>query len=95
MTCSLSEDEIDFLYVLYSRHCIRSNRSMNIGLLKRIFVKRDFEVDDVVRKLSNEGYITKVPKSNDKYYISNFKKAVRALSEHGKDTTLGKIRHIE
>jgi len=94
MTCNLSQDDIDFLYVLYSRHCIRSNRSLPIELLKRIFVKRDFDVKDVVKKLSNDGYITQIPKSDGKIYISNFKKAVKALSEHGKDTTLGKTRHI-
>jgi hypothetical protein len=95
MTCDLSIDEIEFLYVLYSRHCIKSNRSMNLKLLKKIFEQRNFDIKKIVKTLSNGGYITEVPKSDSKYYISNFKKAVHALSEHGKDTTLGKTRHLE
>jgi hypothetical protein len=95
MTCGLSKDEIDFLYVLYSHHNISSSHSQNLELLKRMFAKRvGFDAKEVVKNLSNGGYITKVSKKDDKYYISDIKKAIHALSEHGKETTLGRNRPI-
>jgi len=95
MACNLSVDEIDVLYVYYSRHCIKSKRSFNSELLKRMFIQRNIDVKKIIKCLANKGYITEVAKDDGKHYISNFKMAVFALNHHGKDTTLGKTRHLD
>ena len=70
MSCGLSEDDIDVLYTLYHRRSVRSNHSMNSKLLKKIYDRRHIAVANILKKLSNEGYITKLPKGDSKYYIS-------------------------
>ena len=91
MSCGLSDDEIDVLYFLYHKRSVRSDRTTNSKLLKKIFDRRHIAVADVLKKLSNEGYITKIPKGDPKYYISNLSKTIRTLNLHGKETNLGKI----
>jgi hypothetical protein len=60
-----------------------------------MYEKYDVDVDLVMKNLANAWLITKVCKSDDKYYISNFKEAVRILSSRGKETTLGKQRPLK
>jgi hypothetical protein len=44
--------------------------------------------------LKNQGYITSIKKKDEKFYISDFKKAVRALSAHDYNVTTGKERPV-
>ena len=69
----------------------------NSEQIKKYYIKRGFSRDfnDAIHTLLKEGYITKIKKTDDKYYISDIKKAVPALFKHGFDVTKGKERPIK
>jgi hypothetical protein len=83
--------------MLYQGRCLASNRGKNSEFIKKIYTKKQFSMDfnDAIHTLLNEGYITQIRKKDTKYYISNINKATAALSVHGFNTSLGKVRPIK
>lgn len=97
MCCQLSEEELFILDMLYQGRSLASNRGKNYEFIKKIYTKKQFtkDFDDAIKTLLNEGYITQIRKKDIKFFISNMNQATLALSAHGFNTSLGKIRHIE
>lgn len=95
MSCDLSDDDLFILNILYVNRCFSSSSEYNSKLLKKRFDKRGIGVfDETIKILLNEGYIATVPKKDEKYYISDRKKAIFALKSHGFNVTTGKIRRL-
>ena len=97
MCCQLSDEELFILDMLYQGRCLASNRGKNSEFIKKIYTKKRFskDFDEAIHTLLNNGYITQIRKKDTKYYISNIPKTTAALSVHGFNTSLGKVRHIK
>ncbi len=95
MACDLTNGELFILNVLYTNRCFKQSSGYNSKKLENIFVKgytQDFE--DAIKNLKNQGYITPIRKKDIKYFISDFKLTVAALTSHGYHTTQGKYRTL-
>jgi hypothetical protein len=97
MSCNLSDGELYILNILYQRGCLNMAAGKNSKQIEKYYIKRGFskDYDDAIHTLLNDGYITKIKKSDDKFYISDIKKAVPVLFEHGFDVTKGRVRPIK
>ncbi len=94
MSCGLSEETLFILKRLYTSRCLSSNEGYHSKKLNKIYLKKfpdrgHLSFKKAIKKLLNEGYITKISKKEDKYYISHIPKASFALSGHGYITTKG------
>jgi len=95
MVCGLADDELFVLYILYSHRNFRADAGYNSKKLQRIYSKKyDRDFGAGTKRLKNQGYITSIKKKDEKFYISDFKKAVRALSAHDYNVTTGKERPV-
>lgn len=88
MVCDLTEESLFILNILYKNRSVRSNRGYNSEKLKGLFNKKfsgrdHLSFKDSIKILKNSGYITVIKKKDDKFYISNIKDVVLALSYHG------------
>ena len=97
MPSDLSEPDIFILNILCSGRCLSSSHSKNSEQIRNYYAKKEFDkdYDDAIRTLLNEGYITKVRKNDDKYYISDIPKTFKILSIHGIEVSKGKKRTIK
>jgi hypothetical protein len=95
MVCDLSNGELFILNVLYSNRNFKPDAGYNSKKLEWIFSKKYTQnFDKAIKNLKNLRYITPIKKKDEKYYISDFKKAVAALTAHGYDVTSGKERPL-
>ncbi|MBP2029353.1 hypothetical protein J2755_000273 [Methanohalophilus levihalophilus] len=93
MSCGLSKDSLFVLNILYSKRCVHSSRGFHCDKLKHIMMKKtSTKFKDIMKELINEGYVSKLSKKEDKYFISDMKKAMFALGEHDFNVTKGKER---
>ncbi len=97
MSCGLEPPHLYILYILYSNYNFTEKTTYHGDKLKFLFNKkfdeREFKFKKIVKKLLNEGYITKLPKkTGDKYYLSDRKLAIYALNQHGINVTCGNRR---
>jgi len=95
MSCGLSHDALLILYKLYREHCFGRDEGYNCKKLEKIFSKKiDLKFDKVIKELLNEEYITKIPKKDIKYYISDKSKATHALNSHEYSVAQGRERKL-
>jgi hypothetical protein len=96
MSCGLDDIDLFILYLLYNDTSFKRSAGYHedklLNILKRKFNKKDIKKS--LKKLQNGGYISKVGKSPEKYFISDFKRAVIALGSHGYNVTKGKTRAL-
>ena len=88
MSCELPEETLFILKILYKGRNLSSNRGYHSEKLNKLYQKKyprrgHLSFKDAIQKLLNEGYVTKIRKKEDKYYISDINKANQALSSHG------------
>lgn len=88
MSCGLTEETLFILNLLYKRRSVRSDKGYHSEKLKKLYIKKfpgrdHLSFKKALKILLNEGYITKIAKKEDKYYISNINMAVSALENHG------------
>ncbi|QSZ67000.1 hypothetical protein RJ40_05570 [Methanofollis aquaemaris] len=94
MSSELTEETLFILNLLYKRRSVRSDRGYHSEMLKKLYLKKfpgrdHLSFKKALKILLNEGYITKIAKKEDKYYISNISKAVSALENHGYSASKG------
>ena len=94
MSCELPEETLFILKILYTGRCLSSNRGYHSEKLNKLYQKKyphkgHLSFKSAIQTLLNQGYITKIRKKKDKYYISDIKKANLALITHGYITNNG------
>ncbi|MDO8871195.1 MAG: hypothetical protein Q7V05_00480 [Methanoregula sp.] len=95
MVCDLTDGELFILNVLYTNRNFKQEAGYNSEKLKKNFSKKyNQNFDKAVKNLKNQGYITPIRKKDEKFYISDFKKAVAALAAHGFNVTTGSSRPL-
>ena len=88
MSCGLSEEMLFIPNLLYKSRCFRPDSGYHSEKLGKIYGKKfpargNLKLKDAIQHLQNEGYITTIKKKKVKYYISDMKRAIFALQEHG------------
>ena len=88
MSCELTEETLFMLNLLYKRRCVNMDKGYHSELLCKLyrskFPAREYlSCKDAIKILLNEGYITKIRKKKDKYYLSDINKAIQTLVSHG------------
>jgi hypothetical protein len=94
MSCELTEETLFILNILDKNRNFKSSSGYHSEKLKHLYIKkfpdRDYlSFKDAIKILLEEGYITKIKKKEDKYYISDINKAKLALYNHGFTTLRG------
>ena len=94
MSCELPEECLKILEILHKHRNFTSSSGYHSEKLKKIYTKKFsgrgyIPFKDAIKQLLNEGYITIISKKEDKYFISNSKKAAFALLSHGSITSEG------
>ncbi len=95
MTCNLGNEDLFILNLLYSNRNLKSNAGYHSEKLNRLF-KRRFNRDakDAIKRLTNDGYISRIGKSPPKYFISDIPRTFSALDQHGYSVTQGRLRRL-
>lgn len=88
MSYEITEEALFILNILYKRRNLRSDRGYHSEKLNKIYIKKFSDREhpsfkDAIKILLKEGYITKIRKKEDKYYISDRNKAIQTLQSHG------------
>lgn len=88
MPCELTEEALFIVKLLYKRRSVSSDKGYNSELLRKLynnkFPSREYSpFKKSIKVLLNEGYIAKIPKSKEKYYISDINRAIQTLVNHG------------
>jgi len=91
MACELPEESLFILNILYKNRNFAINRGYHSDKLSTLYSRKfkgnEFlKFKEAIKRLLNDGYITLIKKKEDKYYISDMKKAVFALTSHGYNT---------
>jgi hypothetical protein len=95
MSCGLSDDALQVLYILYHSKCFRDDRGYHSKKLEKIISKKiHSNFEDVIKELKREGHITQIKKKEIKFYISDMPRAIGALNLHGFPVTPGKVRKL-
>ena len=95
MTCDLGDEELFIINLLYSKRNFRSDAVYHSDKLNKLFRKKfNRDAKDVIKRLTNVGYISSIGKSPPKYYICDKPKAFSALDQHGYPVTQGRIRRL-
>ena len=97
MSCGLSDGELFILNLLYQKGCTNSAAGKNSKQIEHLYILKHFSKDfnDAIKTLLNEGYITKIKKTDDKFYISDVRIAIPTLFVHGFNVTKGKVRPLK
>jgi hypothetical protein len=87
MSCSLPREALFILNLLYKRRCVNIDKGYHSELLckqhSNKFPTREYpSCKEAIKILLNEGYITKIRKKKDKYYISDMNRAIQTLISH-------------
>lgn len=88
MVCDLTEETLFILNILYKNRNFRSDRGYHSEKLKGLFNKKfpgrdHLSYKEAIKILKNSGYIAVIKKKDEKYYISNMKEVIVALTDHG------------
>ncbi|KUG19990.1 hypothetical protein ASZ90_010277 [hydrocarbon metagenome] len=99
MSCNLPPEALFVLDVLYKGRHFRPDAGYHSEKLSKIYTKKFPErtflaLDDTVRLLMNEGYISQIPKKKVKYYISDRKKTIFALKSHNFNVVDGRFHRL-
>ena len=100
MGCKLTEEELFVLKTLWKSRNFRPDEGYHSKKLKKIYLKKaekenwamKFEV--CIQHLLNRGYIATIGKSPPKYFISDKKAVVRAVSMCGIELRAGRYHHL-
>lgn len=87
MSCGLAEETLFILKRLHTSRNFSSDKGFHSEKLKNLYNKKYpgrgyLSFDNSIKKLLNDGYITRIRKSEIKYFISDPTKAISALIEH-------------
>jgi len=100
MVCPLSEEETFVLKILVKNRCFGRDRGYHSEKLRnrylRKFPKRrgHMKFDRCLQNLMNKGYISRVGKSPEKYYVADEAKALIDLGECGVSVPKGRIHSL-
>ncbi|NVO66938.1 hypothetical protein HWN36_06365 [Methanofollis tationis] len=94
MSCGLTEETLFILNILDKNRNFKSASGYHSEKLKHLYIRKFPGPDclsfkDAIKILLKEGYITKIKKKEDKYYISDINNAKLALHNHGFTTLQG------
>lgn len=88
MSCDLTEETLFILNLLYKRRSVNRDKGYHSELLRKLYCNKFpgrgyLPFNETIKILLNEGYITKIRKKKEKYYISDMNKAIQTLESHG------------
>lgn len=88
MSCDLTEETLFILNLLYKRRSVNRDKGYHSELLRKLYGNKfpgrgHLPFNEAIKILLNEGYITKIRKKKEKYYISDMNKAIQTLESHG------------
>ena len=88
MPRELTEETLFILKLLYKRRSVSSDKGYHSELLRKLYSNKFSDRECLsfkksIKMLLNEGYIAKIPKGKEKYYISDINRAIQTLVNHG------------